>query len=101
MKKLTLFLLLFTINAYAAGKFLEPLPTGAQDVLYSGIYLDVDRVMQDETLTRFEAVEVQNQMRTLIQDRSLAADDAYAQALVKVRAHQYVSGWRPVTFSKD
>ncbi len=80
---------------------LEALPGWAQDSLYSGLYLDIDKVMQAEQLSRFEAVEVQNRLRDA-QDRNpgVAAQAAYEAALVEARARRFESGWRPSTFQQ-
>lgn len=80
---------------------LEALPSWAQDSLYSGVYLDIDRVMETEKLSRFEAVEVQNRLRDAMdRNPSVIPQVAYDAALTEARAHRFESRWRPVTFQQ-
>lgn len=68
---------------------LDPLPTWARDSLYSALNLNIDEVMKQEGLTRFQAVEVQNRMRDSFSDDPLAhlekAQKAYEDALNEIR----------------
>lgn len=97
--KMILFALSFwSFSAFAAPPFLDPLPKWAQDSLYSGVYLDIAYVTKTESLSFFQATEVQNQMRDLIESAGLPEAEAYTRALAQVRGGTNESGWSPVDF---
>jgi hypothetical protein len=80
---------------------LAPLPDWAQDTLYSGPYLDIEKTMQAEKLSRFEAVELQNRMRDRIDAKpGLEPQKAYDEALAEIRQGRFESGWKPLEFKE-
>lgn len=86
---------LLSVPAFAA-PFLEPLPSWARDSLYDENALDIDQVMKEENLSRFEAVEVQNYTRDLIKYSGRDRETAYRTGLNYVRSKKYESGWQPI-----
>lgn len=97
-----IYVVLVVLGAQAmAAPFLDPLPTWARDSLYDENSLDIDQVMKEENLSRFEAVEVQNYTRDQIQFEGKDRDSAYRQGLAFVRAKKFESGWTPIQTWSD
>lgn len=94
---LSIFSLLLAATAHAnLDVFRAPLPREQQDSIYSGIYLDIDKVMEREKISRFEAAETQRRVKDqLVASPSTFKEAAFAQALAEVRAGKYASGWNP------
>ncbi len=82
---------------------LAPLPAWAQDSLYgNGIFFDIDALMQKESLTRFEAVELQNNVKDILDgDSNHDLQNAFDLALQSIKSKKFESHWSPVTFSKS
>lgn len=60
------------------GVQLPEMPEWARDSLYSRTYLDIDKVMAAESVSRFEAVEIQNRLRDRLEHSlSTAIADVY------------------------
>jgi NLI interacting factor-like phosphatase len=91
------FFLRSTLAADARTMVLPVLPDWAKDTLYSGLYLDIDKVMATEHLTRFQAVELQNRMRDR-GEKGVDLPSSYEAALKEIRAGRLESGFQPVTF---
>jgi hypothetical protein len=79
---------------------LPPLPGWAADPIAPGYFLNLDRVMQAEKLTRLEAVELQGRTRELLENPDALISESYAKALAEVRRHELPSGWKPVEFRR-
>lgn len=80
---------------------LDPLPSWARDGLYSGSYLDIDKMSSAFGFSRFEAIEVQNRMRDFQEaDPTSVPQETFAKAVGEIREKNYESGWSPITFTK-
>lgn len=98
------FLVSFSTAALAAAPVAEvtlpALPDWARDGLYDGTYLDIEKVMKEEGLSRFAAIELQNGFKDRLDGGATSRQAAYDEALADASAGRFESGWKPVQFTQ-
>ena len=79
---------------------LAPLPEWAKDPIAEGYYLDIDRVMEAYHLGRYEAMDLQKQMRDGLEDQSVSIAEAFDKGLKAVQSQKFSTGWKQINFKR-